>query len=304
MKRYLYSIIIGLLIFETACVEDVLIEVDPAPPKIVVSSLFIPDSIIIVTATRSFSALSGKNLQALEDDLINSLLLDRALVTISSDTQTDTLFKLSPGVFVGALKDARPYDVFELNIFDSLTMSSARSVTELKEQVRFDSVSLNREVSNGDTTSFLYYQFRDPAEDENWYLVQGFELPRLPNFDNVQFDVENGDVILSPDTSNQVFFQPDVTLLFSDLISDLTLENDTVKSREELGFYQPRDTVVFVMINIDEGYYDFLQARKRSGGILQSLTREPVNHPSNVENGYGYFTMHLPHFRAFVREED
>ncbi len=303
MKRFIQIICLILILGTSACVEDVLVHVEPAEEKLVVSSLFIPDSIIIVTVTRSFSALSAKSLEGLENDLINTLLVDRALVTISSKNQIDTLFKLSPGVFIGALKDARPLDLFELNIYDSLTKSSVRSSTQLKSQVKFDSVSVNLRITDGDTSSFAYYQFLDAAQTDNWYLVQAFEFPRLPNLDNINFDVENGEVVLSPDTSNQVFFTPEVNVLFTDLIADITLPNDTVSSEEILP-YIPNDTTIFVVFNIDEGYYDFLQARRRSGGILASLTREPVNHPTNVDNGYGYFTMHLPFFKAFIRKED
>ncbi|MFY0600221.1 MAG: DUF4249 family protein [Cyclobacteriaceae bacterium] len=303
MRHLLYIVVFSSLILASSCVEDVLIEVEPAESKIVVSSLFIPDSIIIVTATRSFSALSGKSIEAFEEDLINSLLVDKALVTVSSNSATDTLQKLSPGVFIGSLHNPEPLEIFELNIYDSLTQRSVRSVTQLEEQVKFDSISVSLNIEEVDTTSTLYYQFRDPADQENWYLVQGFEFPTLPNFDNVTFDLENGDVVLEPDTSNQIFFSNEINSLFIDLISDITLKNDTIKGSKEF-FSQTRDTVIFVAINIDEGYHDFLRARKRSGNIISSLFREPVNHPTNVENGYGYFTMHLPHFKAFIRDED
>ncbi|MFT6867718.1 MAG: hypothetical protein ACJA08_002562 [Cyclobacteriaceae bacterium] len=303
MKRFIDIILFSVILGNTACVEDVLVQVEPAEERMVVSSLFIPDSIIIVTVTRSFSALSANSLEVLENDLISTLLVDRALVSITSNGKTDTLFRLSPGVFIGILDQPKALDLFELNIYDSLTKSSIRSFTQLKPQVKFDSVSVNLSINDADTSSIAYYQFLDPAVEDNWYLVQGFELPRLPNLDNINFDIENGEVVLTPDTSNQIFFTPEINVLFTHLISDLTLANDTVASTVNLPFV-PKDTTIFVVFNIDEGYYDFLQARKRSGGILNSLTREPVNHPTNVENGYGYFTMHLPYFRAFIRKED
>ncbi len=298
MKRTILYLFVAALF--TGCVEEVLIEVEPADQKMVVSTLFIPDSILIVTLSRSFSALSARDIEDLGDDLISSLLVDQARVTITLNGQVDTLQKITPGIFVGSIGDANPLDLFELNVYDSTTNSSIRSITQLKQQVRFDEVSLTREAVNGDTVASIHYQFSDPEEQENWYLIQAFELPELPD---LSFSIdENGEVVIEADTSNQFFFVPKVTPLFTDLISDLTQESNVISSTKELPSF-PKDTLIFVMINIDQGYYDFLQARKRSGGIFASFTREPVNHPTNVENGYGYFTMHLPHFKAYIRED-
>ena len=291
------------MVLSTGCVEDILVEVAPAEEKLVISSLFIPDSIILVTVSRSFSALSVKNLEGLDEDLINTLLVDRARVTITSKGQNQVLSRLSPGVYIGALKEARSLDPFLLEVYDSAKNISVRSQTRLEPQVRFDSVSLLRTVVGVDTSFVMYYQFRDRPNEDNWYLVQGFEIPAFANPENVEFDIENGEVKVRANISNRVFFQPNTNILFTHLISDLTLENDSVSNEIALAS-QPIDTAIFVLINIDHGYYDFLQARKRSGGIITSLTSEPVNHPSNVEGGYGYFTMHLPHFAAHIREEE
>lgn len=287
----------------TSCVEDVLVEVEPAEERLVISSLFIPDSIIFVTVTRSFSALSAENLEGLEEDLINTLLVDRARVTVTSKGQSQTLTRLSPGVYIGSLNESSPLDLFFLDVYDSTRDISVSSQTHLAPQVRFDSVGFSLSLSGTDTSSVLYYQFRDRPNEDNWYLVQGFETPTFANPENVEFDINNGEVTLKTDTSNQVFFQPNANILFTTLISDLTLESDTVSNEVTLDFL-PRDTVIFVLINIDQGYYDFLQARRRSGGIITSLTSEPVNHPSNIQGGYGYFTMHLPHFKAYIMKEE
>lgn len=295
-----YILILILTFTMISCVEEVLIEVESAEQRMVVSSLFIPDSIIIVTVTRSFSALSGKDIEALGDDLIGSLLVDRGRVTIQSAGAVDTLSKVAPGVYVGFISNAEPLASFELDVYDSTSNQSVKSVTQLKPQVKFDDVSTEVTVENGDTLATLHYEFTDPENQENWYLVHAFELPELPDL-SYSID-EDGQVVVQADTANQFFFVPTVEPLFTDLIADITQGSSTISVSKELG-HKPKDTLVYVLINIDEGYFDFLQARKRSGGIFQSLTREPVNHPTNVENGYGYFTMHLPHFKAYIREE-
>ena len=301
MKGKVYILILISALTLSACVEEVLIDVTPADQKMVVSSLFIPDSIVIVTVTRSFSALSGKDIEALGDDLIASLLVDRGLVTIHSLTDIDTLSRIAPGVYAGFVKNAKPLDSFELNVYDSTSRQSIRSVTQLKPQVKFDNVSVELKTDDGDTLTTLHYEFTDPADQENWYLVQAFELPDLPDF-NYSINDE-GEVVVETDTSNQFFFNPSIEPIFTDLIADIAQGSNVISVNKSLG-RQPKDTLIYVLMNVDKGYFDFLQARRRSGGILQSLMREPVNHPTNVENGYGYFTMHLPHFKAYIRKED
>ncbi|CAI8351496.1 MAG: Uncharacterised protein [Cryomorphaceae bacterium] len=58
-----------------------------------------------------------------------------------------------------------------------------------------------------------------------------------------------------------------------------------------------QDSVFVSISNISEGYYNYLNARIRSGGLFASISREPVNHPTNIIGGYGFFTTHIPSVR-------
>ena len=59
------------------------------------------------------------------------------------------------------------------------------------------------------------------------------------------------------------------------------------------------DSLMILLSNISEGYYSFLMSRERSGNFLAEATNEPINYPSNVENGLGYFNTHYPSLRFF-----
>lgn len=61
------------------------------------------------------------------------------------------------------------------------------------------------------------------------------------------------------------------------------------------------DTVVAVLSHIEEGYFRFLDARRRFDGIVASLANEPINLPGNVEGGYGYFSAHHPRAIIVIR---
>ena len=52
------------------------------------------------------------------------------------------------------------------------------------------------------------------------------------------------------------------------------------------------DTIDVEIAKIDGGYYKYLDAYIKTGYLVNQLTGEPVNLPSNMSNGYGYFTMH------------
>ena len=60
---------------------------------------------------------------------------------------------------------------------------------------------------------------------------------------------------------------------------------------------------LILLSNISEGYYQFLKSRERSGNLLSDITNEPVNYPSNVNNGLGYFNTHYPSIRFFDLKE-
>jgi hypothetical protein len=55
--------------------------------------------------------------------------------------------------------------------------------------------------------------------------------------------------------------------------------------------------------NIPKGYYEYLAAYKRSGNLLSQLTGEPVNLPTNVQGGYGYFALTKPSIKTVILQE-
>jgi hypothetical protein len=85
-----------------------------------------------------------------------------------------------------------------------------------------------------------------------------------------------------------------------DLISDKTFENNlyihTKKLKSEI---QPSDTIAVTLSNISEGYFKFLTAYRKSGSLFNQITGEPIDYPTNVVNGYGYFNTYYPDVRVF-----
>ena len=54
------------------------------------------------------------------------------------------------------------------------------------------------------------------------------------------------------------------------------------------------------MSNISPEYYKYLSIRNDNRYNLAGFASEPLNYPTNVQGGYGYFNLHVPDVRIFV----
>ena len=282
LKRKLYYLIIPLIIWSCEP-EDLFIEVQPVPSQLVVSSQFVPDDLLLITVTRSFSALLTDKAKKLSDDELSELLVGQAMVTVHSENQTVSLSEIgeNSGLYLGFIEGAKVNQEFHLEVFDPATLQEIKASTRLLPAVPLDSVSYDKILDGDDTTAIFNYRFTDPDED-NWYVLHIYRFSGLP--------------LVSNDSLLFTFFNDneEELLIYSQLISNLELNNEIVEKEIEIFDYSGPDTVAFMLTNISEDYFRFLDARQRTGGIIASATNEPINHPTNIEGGYGYFNLHIP----------
>ena len=64
--------------------------------------------------------------------------------------------------------------------------------------------------------------------------------------------------------------------------------------------YQPGDTIAVSLSNISQAYYDFMKLRMDNRFSLVEFMSEPVDYPSNVVGGRGYFNLYVPDVRIFI----
>jgi hypothetical protein len=173
-------------------------------------------------------------------------------------------------------------DVTELrlDVYDPLTNDSVYAITEILPRISLDSVFYTEEIEERDTTQIIYFSFADPQQNDNWYVFQAFDpTTYVDGFTNNPFELING--------TNGVVFES--------LISDQVF--DSTHYVGEAKFFEERiksDTVAFFFSNISEEYFRFLDARQRTGSIISSAGNEPINHPTNVIGGLGYFNANNP----------
>ncbi len=301
MKRLIY--LIGILLSLLACApEDVHINVAPAPSQIAVSSQLIGDDLLLVTLSRSFSALNPNTLEDLEEDFIGQLLVDSAFVTVNSQGFLDTLFEIGPGLFAGTLSQVTAGEDYHLSVFDSLNSETIRATTQLISQVALDTAFIEIAIEEEDTVFTAHYQFEDPT-DKNWYITQATEISGLSLEELLNIDVNGDSTVFENDSVPDIFTgENNLTLLYSRLLADITFRDSNIRNTVTLP-EQPGDTILFSLTHVGEGYFRYLDAQQRNGGILASISSEPINFPSNVENGLGYFAMNQPSFLVFVKQD-
>ena len=96
-------IIVNILCLFSACIPQPLdIDVPEVPKQITIASQILPNRILIVFLTNSFSALTSgtdTSKSTIDTQLAQSLLIDRAFVTVTYAGKTEKLTRLAAGVY-------------------------------------------------------------------------------------------------------------------------------------------------------------------------------------------------------------
>ncbi|HET9486613.1 MAG TPA: DUF4249 family protein, partial [Chryseosolibacter sp.] len=153
------------------------------------------------------------------------------------------------------------------------------AITEVKRKVNFAEAEAELFYTEfGDTLAQITYNFNDPPE-KNWYMI------------NVQ-EVEQEDFV-----ENLINPRAFTIMLPDKDFNGLTYgERFRVFPRD----YQPGDTIALSLSNISEEYYAFMKLRIDNRFTFVDFVSEPVNYPSNVVGGKGFFNLYLPDVRFFV----
>jgi hypothetical protein len=265
-----------------ACLPDPL-EVDSIPkvkPQIVVSSHVVPDQSIVILLTKSFGALDASQDSDPEEVLEQIALLD-AIVTISSENGADTLVSLDNGLYGGTFIDFAPGIDYTLRV-ESESLGVVTATTQVKPQVLFEELEAELYFDGyDDTLAQVSFALNDPAE-KNYYMINALKVERQELQDN----------LLNPRD-------------FIKLIDDTPFngqeysETFRVFPRE----FDPGDTLAVYLSNVSKEYHDFIQLRLDNRFSLVEWVSEPVNYPSNVVGGKGFFNLYVPDVRFIVLEE-
>jgi len=288
MKKYSLLILLPLAIaalFAQCRPDPIDIDVKPADEKLVVCSQIVPNSVMVVGLTRSFSPLDpGGNQDTLQNDFLDRILVSNAIVTVTHPGGTDTLYMLTPGIYASINVLLEDYGTYTIHAKDPSTGEEVTATTELLPQETFDSIQPFIRFVDGDSIPFIHYEMTDYSSGEDYYVACYYRKSQ----DTSAFDVSNYFARGTNDLNNFV------------LISDQDFDQNGKLSRDQQLFDTGiNDTIACTVSHITKGYYEFLTAYKRSSSLFNQLSGEPINYPTNVEGGYGYFNTHFPDIRFF-----
>ena len=284
--KSLFKILVLLLVVLVSCTPKPLtIEVDELEPQLVLNAQVIPNQALIVTLSRSFGALSysEENGDTTTDTFLDTLLVSGATVKVSYNDVTDSLIELSPGLYIGLTASQEEADIYSITCEDHERNLSCSASASILPAVNFEELTPKKIITEKDTFVRMSLKFVDPPE-ENYYMI------------NVYKQSEEEEVFADV---NSFFGNGSNLLLINDIISDRTFTNDTVVGNLNLYSVEENDSVVVTLSNISREYYDYLNLRKKSENLFSQITQEPINYPSNVQGGYGFFNTHVPDVRFF-----
>lgn len=278
----LSGLIVVFLLFSSCLPEPLDISGIPEVKKeIVVASQVLPNGRLLVLLTQTMGALDA-SYDSDPEVLLNGIAVNDATVILSRPGGTDTLLFYDNGVYAGdsiLFKKGATYDLY----INSASLGTATASTTLLDQIDFKETEIELLYDTyDDTLAYISYSLLDPPQ-KNWYMISVKEIQRE----------ELSEDILNP---------PGYTLLFTDsgFIEESYSGQFVVYPRN----YLPGDTVAVSLSNISEEYYEFMKMRIDNRFSFIEFIGEPINYPSNVIGGRGYFNMYIPDIRTFILKEE
>jgi hypothetical protein len=283
-RNEMYGVVIGMMIaiIATSCIPEPLDvkEIPEVKPQIVVSTQILPQQSLVVLLTKTIGALEASD----ESDpgaLIDQIAVTDAVVTITGPDGSYVLEALDNGVYGGVDIPFEPYQVFSL-LIESESLGMVTAETVVQPMVTFENIEAEL-YTNGfnDTLAQITFSLVDPV-DKNYYMLNVQEVERVDLLENV----------LNPRA-------------FTKLIDDVDFperhfaEQFKVFPRD----YSVGDTIAVSLANISPEYYRFMKLRIDNRFSLVEFLGEPVNYPTNVQGGKGFFNLYTPDVRFFILEE-
>jgi hypothetical protein len=270
------------IIFLASCrPKPIEIEVPQTSGAFSISSYCQDSHTVYVTASYSFSSL----IQTLDTTSITELssskdlMMDSAIVTLRGEgALSDTLQKIAPGIYRRNDLELVPGRSYTLTVLDCRKGSRATATTTYFPTPTVDTLYARRRPKGGDTTGSIHLKLSGLQQTSYFFVAY-----------NTARQAREHSTPLPRNVRALSLFVPKQIALFttSDAVNG-KIEKDVTLQVE------PNDTVLIQVGQIDKAYYDYLAAYKRTGALINQLTGEPINLPSNISSGYGYFSLYNP----------
>ncbi|RYD56212.1 MAG: DUF4249 family protein [Sphingobacteriales bacterium] len=288
IKHY-FSIALLIPLFFSCRPKPLDIEVAQKPGKLTISSVAFSEKSVFIAA--GYSVESGFNLADTTEKNRQTLpgrVVDSGLVTITKlGCLPDTLKMYNPGIYGNNNLQLTPYAQYILTVMDykkgtavsaTTTYLPAPSIQALKPEVikTGSQPVVKLHIKLGDIKPgehfFIGYSTKTNVISAITPLVAG--LGAMQSFEARQLEMVDGSK--AKDGMLEHSFTLDV---------------------------KPTDTLTVQVAKIDDKYYKYLDAYKRTGYLLNQISGEPINLPTNVSAGLGYFALYAPQRTRFYLNE-
>lgn len=281
--RYYNTIVILILgALAVSCLPDPL-EVKNIPevkPEIVVASQIIPNQGLVVLLTRTMGALDASN-NSDPEELLEQIAVDDAVVTIIGPDDEYELDSLGNGLYGGITIPFVAGEQYKLKV-SSESLGDVEATTTVLAPIQFDFVQAQLYYNEfNDTLAQVTYAIVDPLDD-NYYMINVQEVER-------EDAVEN---LINPRA-------------FTEIVEDDAFNGGEYRRTFRVfpRNYDPGDTIAVSLSNISDEYFEFIRLRLDNRFSFVEFLGEPVNYPSNVIGGRGFFNLYVPDVRLFILDE-
>lgn len=293
------SLILKLLLFSFGiivygCLPDPIdVDVQEMEKKMVVASQIIPNQVMVVAVTHSFSPLTGFGTGLNgnpNQDFISQLLVPDAIVKVKHPNGESNLTMVTPGIYMSVDILQEAYGAYELSVKNPTTGQEITAKTTLLPTVPFNSATpIVKSINDTLNEVYIKYELTDIPNKNNYYVLSYYTLKngQLPG----SIPIGTG-TLMGENSANY------------ELISDNIAVNGKIEQEVFLPSINVGDTIAISVSNITQEYFEFLSARKRSGNLFTMLTGEAITYPTNVVNGYGFFNVTFPDVRVIIMNKN
>jgi hypothetical protein len=280
-KRYYFSCMFFFFLF-TSCIPDPIeMELKNQSPKLVVNADLIPGTIPLINLTKTVDLYAVPNQNdTLQSDFLKEIAVSDAFVTISYEADIDTCYMVEPGVYSGRKLLKFSSTPYLLHVKDVHSNTEVNAQTFLLPKIKFDSISPFVFEAPDDTSIYINYGFSDNLTSSDYYVINYYAKKKTiheVNFDTQHYFQRGYNQLLFYELINKEYFYDHSYVNFAMLPRGITI----------------RDSIAITLSNITEEYYNYLYKR-RSWGNIPSLYYFPNYIPTNITNGFGYFSVRDP----------
>ena len=270
----LFFLILVILGF-SSCETFIEVDAEDRPQKLVVFSGFEPGQPWQVSVSHSVGSFSN-------DDI--SLVSDAQVRVSATDGSYEETLTHSLDHYISEYTPLSGVDYrIEVSVSNFPTVSSISRIPMISESIELDTVETFRD---GNQTFDFELTFNDPADEDNYYLVQLFSIYQewKTSIMGDQIYIESKD--------------PNVENSFDDWESVLFLKDQNFNGKEyTLRFYSSDgywemgggSNYVVRLISCSEDYYRFQKTLRQYNYTYDNPFSQPVQIYSNIENGIGLF---------------